>query len=268
MKRFTLLFSAAIALAALCQEGQEDTPPAPPSRRTVLTVDENGKLNAPGIATVEDVATNITQLVVAEEASRVAVETAQAVTNDIEAIVSSIMDSNTVIYRSGYTDSFSAAIALPPGTKLRISQFTVDQSNPTKVIAYISYVSDEDVGAIDPEVYCCSNLAEYNNRNDNNFPKVDGANVVRLENTIHAVPKEIGEGEDKIVYSVEYNIRVTVDNVDPVRRFFWIKLSPDTVSGDGMAIDLPNGVTGGHSGSVVWGDRILTFVGGVLREVR
>ena len=38
-------------------------------------------------------------------------------------------------------------------------------------------------------------------------------------------------------------------------------------SGDGTTLDLPNGVTGGYTGDVVWGDKVLTFRGGVLKGV-
>ena len=48
----------------------------------------------------------------------------------------------------------------------------------------------------------------------------------------------------------------------------WIKADADAPSGDGTTLDLPNGVTGGISGEYVWGDKVLTFKGGILKEVR
>ena len=38
-------------------------------------------------------------------------------------------------------------------------------------------------------------------------------------------------------------------------------------SGDGLTLDLPNGVTGGYTGEVEWGDKVLTFKGGMLTGV-
>ena len=35
-------------------------------------------------------------------------------------------------------------------------------------------------------------------------------------------------------------------------------------SGDGVTLDLPNGVTGGVTGVYTWGDKRLSFRGGVL----
>ena len=102
MKRF--LFIALIVMAELC--------PAANVTNTVMMVDQRGHLNVEGVASVEDVATNAVKATIAEQKAAAAQHTAQGVTNALQAVAENIMSNNVVIYRSGFSDSFSALVII------------------------------------------------------------------------------------------------------------------------------------------------------------
>lgn len=239
------LFAAVVALADRLE-------------KTVVTVDQHGQLNVAGIASVTDVATNAVKVQIAEAKADAAASTAQGVTNALNGIVQNIMDSNTVIYRYGFTDSFAALVILPEGTKMVISGFQRTISGTT-LTAHIQYVCNANVAAIKPIVYANSQI----DIGRDNFPIVEDANVTSP--AYHSERVKVGEEW----YEGYYEIVVTIPNLtDGKQYFFWLKLDPDTPSGDGMSLELPNGVTGGQTTTVVWGDKRLTFLKGMLVEVQ
>ena len=71
------------------------------SNKTVM-VDQRGNLNAEGIASVQDVATNAVKAQVAEAKAEAAMTTARGVTDAIQGVVGNIMSNNVVVYRSGF----------------------------------------------------------------------------------------------------------------------------------------------------------------------
>lgn len=239
------LFAAAVALADRLE-------------KTVVTVDQHGQLNVAGIASVTDVATNAVKVQIAEAKADAAASTARGVTNALNGIVQNIMDSNTVIYRYGFTDSFAALVILPEGTKVVITGFTKTISGTT-MTAHIQYVCNANVAAIKPIVYANSQI----DVGKDNFPIIEDANVSAP--VYHSESVKVGEE----LYEGYYEIVVTVPNLTQGKQyFFWLKLDPDTPSGDGMSLELPNGITGGQSTTVVWGDKRLTFFKGMLVEVQ
>lgn len=229
----------------------------PHPTKTVVTVDQNGQMNVAGIASVTDVATNAVKVQIAEAKADAAVATAQSVTNALAGIVQNIMDNNTVIYRYGFTDSFSSLVIITDDDRLLITDFQHAISGTT-LTARLKYVCTANIGVVKPIVYANSQL----DIGKDNFPIVDDANVTTP--VYHAEPVDVGEGH----YDGWYEITVTIPNLTEGKSyFFWIKIDPDMPSGDGMSLELPNGVMGGLSTTVNWGDKRLTFFKGILVEV-
>lgn len=243
---------ALVALGAFCdEEGRLN-------ERTAVTVDQNGQMNVSGIASVTDVATNAVKAQVAEAKAAAAAETARGVTNALNGIVQNIMDSNTVIYRYGFTDSFASLVVFTDADKFIISDFSHTIVGTT-LNATIRYVCTVDISTVKPIVYANSQL----DIGKENFPIVADANVTSP--VYHKETVKLGED----TYEGYYEIHVTIPNLtDGKQYFFWIKVDPDAPSGDGMSLELPNGVTGGQSTEVVWGDKKLTFYKGMLMGVQ
>lgn len=251
MKR--VMFAA--ALTAFCVAFAADVPNP---TKTVVTVDQNGKLNVAGVASVTDVATNAVKVQIAEAKADAAASTARGVTNALAGIVQNIMDNNTVIYRYGFTDSFAALVIITGDDRLIISDFQ-HTLNGTTLTAHLKYVCTADIGVVKPIVYANSQM----DIGKDNFQIVDDANV-----TTPVYHAERIQYEDNW-YDGWYEITVTIPNLtDGKSYFFWIKVDPDTPSGDGMSLELPNGVTGGQTTEVVWGDKKLTFYKGMLTGVQ
>lgn len=226
--------------------------------KTVVTVDQLGRLNVAGIASVTDVATNAVKVQIAEAKADAAASTAQSVTNALNGIVQNIMENNMVIYRYGYTDSFSSLVIITDDDKLWITDFQ-HEIDGTTLTAHLKYVCTANIGAVKPIVYANSQL----DVGKENFPIVEDANVTAP--VYHAEQITFKEA----TYDGWYEITVTIPNLtDGKQYFFWIKVAPDVPSGDGMSLELPNGVTGGQSTTVVWGDKRLTFYKGMLVGVQ
>lgn len=244
--------AAAVPLKASGNESQGER-----LEKTVVTVDQLGRLNVAGIASVTDVATNAVKVQIAEAKAAAASSTAHSVTNALNGIVQNIMDNNTVIYRYGFTDSFSALIIITDSDQLWISDFQ-HEINGTTLTAHLKYVCTAQIQAVKPIVYANSQL----DIGKDNFPIVDDANVTAP--VYHAEPITFKD----MTYDGWYDITVTIPNLTANKSyFFWIKIDPDTPSGDGMSLALPNGVQGGQSTEVVWGDKRLTFFKGMLMGV-
>lgn len=245
------LVAVAVCVAEADTEGRA-------REKTVVTVDQLGHLNVAGIASVTDVATNAVKVQIAEAKADAAASTAQGVTNALNGIVQSIMENNTVIYRYGYTDSFSSLVIITDSDKLLITDFQHSIAGTT-LTAHLKYVCTVNVGAVKPIVYANSEL----DGGKENFPIVDDANVTTP--VYHPEPIDVGDGH----YDGWYEITVTIPNLTDTRQyFFWIKIDPDTPSGDGMSLELPNGVVGGYTGAVIWGNKRLSFLKGMLTGVQ
>lgn len=253
MKRLAFIAAAVAALGLVWA----DTPQHP-NEKTVVTVDQYGQLNVAGIASVTDVATNAVKVQVAEAAANAAASTAQGVTNALNGIVASIMENNVVIYRHGFTDSFSSLVIITDDDQLWITDFQ-HTINGTTLVAHLKYVCTADIAAVKPIVYANSQL----DGGKENFPVVEDANVTMP--VYHAEPLEFREAH----YDGWYDTTVTIPNLTEGKQyFFWIKVAPDIPSGDGMSLELPNGVVGGMDATVNWGDKRLTFFKGMLVGVQ
>lgn len=224
---------------------------------TVVTVDQRGNLNVEGVASVADVATNAVKATIAEQKAAAAQQTARGVTNAIGAVVENIMSNNVVIYRSGFSDSFAALVIFTDSDILAITEARWLQRSAAQIVVEVDYVSTANIGLVKPAVMHRNTLAA---RTD--FAELDAANVTTPVE--HAGPKTYG-GQ---TFETYYTITATIPNpTGHTSYFMWIKVDADTPSGDGTTLDLPNGVTGGETADFTWGDKVLHFVGGVLRSV-
>lgn len=250
MKRPALFLLCAAATAAVA---------APNVTNTVMMVDQHGNLNVEGVASVADVATNAVKVQIAEAKAEAAQQTARGVTNALQAVVSNIMSNNVVIYRSGFSDSFAALVIFTDNDKLAITEARWIQKTAAQIVVEVDYVTTANLGTIKPAVMHKNTID--NSRRD--FAELDDANVTTP--VYHAQSRTFG-GQTFAGY---YTITATIPNPSGTSSYFlWIKADGDIPSGDGMTLDLPNGVKGGKTGEYVWGDKVLIFRGGVLRGVR
>lgn len=230
---------------------------APNVTNTVLMVDQNNNLNVEGVASVEDIATNRVATTIAEQKAAAAQSTANAVSNAIQGVVANIMENNVVIYRSGFSDSFASLVVLTDSDTYAIYDAQWTQT-PSLITCVLKYVCTANLGTSKPLVYTHDTLTGGREA----FVLSDDSNVTTP--VYHAT---------EVVYRDQtfagyYEVTVTIPNPSSTTSYFlWIKANPDTPSGDGTTLDLPNGVTDGATGIVNWGGYRLDFVGGVLRGV-
>lgn len=250
MKAFLLAAVAAFCLSSLAE---------PNVTNTVMMVDQNGKMNVAGVASVSDVATNAVRVQLAEAKADAAQTTARGVTNQLNGIVANIMSNNVVIYRSGYTDAFEGLVVYTTNDTITICNYQKVSLAGGVLRARIDYVSSVNLGVTKPSAYAHDTLAG----GKSDFDKVPSSDITVP--VIHNESKTIGG----TTYDKWYEIYVDVEVAGtPSQYFYFIKLEADTPSGDGAALELPNGVSGGITGTYTFGDKALDFKGGVLRSVR
>lgn len=226
---------------------------------TVLMVDQRRNLNVEGIASVEDVATNAAKAVVASQRAEVAQQTALAVSNSINTVAQNLMANNAVIYRSGFSDSFAPLVVFTDSDVLAIVEARWTEQSAARLVCQIDYVCTVNLGTTKPTVMHRATI----DGGRSNFAELADANVTTP--VYHAEQREFG-GQTFAGY---YTVTVTVPNpIATYAYFLWIKCEADAPSGQGATLDLPNGVTGGVTETVTWGDRVLTFTGGVLMGVQ
>ena len=226
---------------------------------TVIMVDQRGKMNVEGVASVADVATNAVKVQIAEAKAVAAQNTARGVTNALQAVVENIMSNNVVIYRSGFSDSFAALVILTENDKLEIVELRWVERSAARIVVEIDYVTTARIGLVKPTVRHHNTLS--GGRAD--FEELDDANVTTP--VYHAEERRYGNQ----TFAGYYTITATIPNPAGTSSYFlWIRAEGDLPGGAGPTPDLPTGVTGGVPGEYVWGDKVLTFRGGVLTGVR
>ncbi len=249
MKRLALFALSAAALLAANA--------APDTTNTVMMVNQRGELNVEGVASVADVATNAVKVQIAEAKAEAAQDTADGVTNAISAVVGNIMSNNVVIYRSGFSDSFASLVIFTENDILAIIDARW-QVSAAQIVVEVDYVTTANLGTTKPLVYCHNSL----DGGTANFDEVPDGSVTTP--VYHSGAREYN-GQSFAGY---YTLTATIQNPESTNSYFlWIKADADTPSGDGTTLDLPHGVTGGATETVTWGDKVLTFRGGVLVEV-
>ena len=242
------------ALSLLCAAA---TAAAQNVTNTVMMVDQRGNLNTEAVASVEAVAANAAKAEVAEAKAEAARLTAEGVTTVLGAVVSNIMSNNVVVYRSGFSDSLAPLVFFTAGDRLVITDARWTSRTAEAVTVELDYVCTADVGALKPDVYALDTLARGGTRDD--FAQLPSADV--SSPSYHSGAVEAG-GQ---TYAGYYTVSATVRNpADHGRHFVWVRVEADAPSGDGAALDLPNGVTGGATTNLLWGGNALAFRGGVL----
>lgn len=230
--------------------------------RTPLMVDENQNLNAEGVASVEDVATNAVKVQIAVAKAEAVEQTAIQVKGDIDTVVDNIMSNNVVVYRKGFADSFAAYVVFTDNDKLLITDVVFRRTGANLEVD-LEYVCTADVGAIKPRVMHHSTLQG----GRENFDELADSNVTTpvFHSGTQTVENDKGES---FTVSGYYTLTSTVAGAGSENSYFiWIKIDADVPSGQGMTLDLVNGVTGGKTQTVHWGGYVLDFVGGVLKGV-
>ena len=258
MMRGIAIFACVVPFVAWC-ETVINIDPNPDTTNTVLMVDQDGGLNVAGVASVEDVATNAAKVVVAEQKAEIAQQTAASVSNSIDTVVQNLMANNEVIYRSGFSDSFAPLVVFTDSDVLAITDARWLSRSASQLVVDIDYVCTADMGTTKPTVMHRQTIEG----GGGNFAELADSGV--SQPVYHAESREYG-GQTFAGY---YTIRATIANpVSTTSYFLWIKADADAPSGAGATLDLANGVTGGVTETVTWGDRVLTFRGGVLMEVQ
>ena len=230
---------------------------APNLTNTVLMVDQRGELNVDGVASVKNVASNSAAALITLQKAEIAQSTSVAVSNTIDLVVQNLMANNEVVYRSGFSDAFSPLVIFTDSDVLAITEARWVSRSAAQLVVDIDYVCTVDIGAVTPTVMMHNSLAA---RAD--FSEVPAAGV---STPVYTAQSRTYGGQTFAGY---YTVRATLDNPGSTTSYFlWIKAEADAPSGAGATLDLANGVTGGASGTVTWGDKTLTFLGGVLMGV-
>lgn len=254
----TIILACAVPFVAWCETVIDFGTPNTESTNTVLMVDQNGSLNVDGVASVENVASNSAKVAIAEQKAQIARDTATAVSNSIDAVVQNLMANNEVIYRSGFSDSFAPLIVFTENDKLVVAEVRWIERTAAQLVADIDYACTVDLGTTKPTVMHRETISGARS----NFYELSDANVTAP--VYHAESRTVGGN----TFSGYYTVRATIPNpVSYASYFLWIRCEADAPSGDGATLDLPNGVTGGVTETVTWGNRTLSFVGGVLMGV-
>lgn len=234
------------------------------TEKTVVTVDQNGQLNVSSVASITDVTTNAVNVEIAKAKAEVAEQTAKDVSESLGGIVQNIMENNTVIYRVGYTDSFEQFVLFGDGDKLVITKFEKVSLSGGTLVANINYVCTVDLGVMKPIVYANSDLEG----GMDNFTVLPDSSITIP--VYHAEPVEIKNKDGTIdTYNGYYSVTVTINGLSEANKYFYfIKFDGDVPSGDGSSLELPNGVVGGETTEVIWGNKKLKFYKGMLLEVQ
>lgn len=254
-----LITAAMAAFASLCSYGDTaDTVSSLTVSNRVLMVDEMGNLNVSNVlATVAQMTTNETRLVLAQASANAAAEAAWEGTNIVQGVVSEIMANQLIIYRRGFNDSFGTITVFSPSDDLVVTDIKVPDvvsESGLKAID-ITYAATLDVSSVSPGFLYSSTLT---NRAD--MAELASSNIDPPEQIVTESVTINGK-----VYSYSYKVRIWVPQEDS--GFFVIYMDADEPDGDGSAVNIYGGQKGGFTGTTVWGANQMTFVGGFLMAV-
>ena len=223
----------------------------------VLMVDEKGNVNEPAaLATTADMAANKAALITAEEKAAAAEFAVRAGTNLVADIIADIGRNELVVYRYGFTDGFSAAVVLDPDAKILSTDFEIlnEKDGPGRTAFVIKYAL-KNSSAVDTQP-----IVKWRQALDDgkDFEALDAAQVEPVQRLTGETYTD-GEG---VIYPYVYKVKFFAPA--DKQGFFVVTLIPDDAAGDGTAIDLPNGVTGGVTAKIPFGNSILEIVGGII----
>ena len=253
MSRLTFALCALCSVLCFAVFGEVTT-------NEVLFVDQEGNVNRPEtLATTADMATNATAILSAEQKAAAAEAAAREGTNLVQDIIRDITANELVVYRFGYTDAFGALVVIDPDAQLVITEFKpLDEVDSDGRHAFrLTYaLKNSQSVAVKPEVKWSSS--------------VSGGRDAFATLPPDQVGEPVAGGSYADKDGIEYGYTYTIKFYAPTDKsgFFIVNLTADDAAGDGMAFDLPNGVTGGFTGEVAFGSKTLSFKGGVLMGVK
>ena len=244
-----LSFAVGVSILATTTFGSATT-------NAVFTINQKGETSHPNaLATTADMAALKAATITAEEHAKAASASARHGTNMMWNIAADIGRNELVIYSYGYTDGFSAAFTFDPDAKIIFHDFRpLNERNDDGLLAFrLGYAlknSTEFQGQ--PIVRWRSALDD-----GKDYVLIDEANI---EPAIK-LPEEYIDS-DGIVYQHKYEVRFW--NKQEKQGFYKVELLPDDAAGDGMVMELPNGIKGGFTGFFIWGQYKLEIVGGII----
>lgn len=222
----------------------------------VLTINQKGETSHPtALANTADMAALKAATITAEEKAQAASAAARHGTNMMWNIAADIGRNELVIYSYGYTDGFSAAFTFDPDAKIILHEFKpLNERNDAGLLAFkLGYALKNSTAFQGQPIIRWKSALD----DGKDFVLVDEANI---EPAIK-LPEEYIDA-DGIIYQHKYEVRFY--NKQEKQGFFKAELLPDDAAGDGMVMELPNGIKGGFTGLFVWGQYKLEVVGGVV----
>ena len=226
----------------------------------VLFVDEKGEVNRPEtLATTAQMAANKAAILTAEQKAAAAEAAAREGTNLVRDLIRDITANELVVYRFGYTDAFGVLVVIDPDAKLVITEFKpLDEVDSDGRHAFrLTYaLKNLQSVAVKPEVKWRSSL--------------DKGSVDFAALPSDQVGEPVAGGSYTDMDGIDFGYTYAIKFYAPTDKsgFFIVNLTADDAAGDGLAFDLPNGVTGGFTGDIYFGNALLEFKGGVLMGVK
>lgn len=232
---------------------------APPVMNEALFVDQEGNVSRPEVlATEAQMAANAAAILTADQKAEAAAKAAREGTNLVQDIIRDITANELVVYRHGYTDAFGVLVVIDPDAKLVITDFEplaeVDGEGRTAFRLTYALKNSQSV-AVKPTVKWRSSLDK------------GSADFAALP--ADQVGEPVSGGAYTDLEGIRFDFSYTIKFYAPTDKpgFFIVNLTADDAAGDGWTFDLPNGVTGGFTGEVDFGSKVLSFKGGLLLEV-
>lgn len=253
MRKFLLLLLLPLALFA-------DDPP----RMRELMVDDAGNLNSTNaVATQADLArvAASNQVAMAEQAAaRKGFDQAVSL---LSAVATNVAAGTPVVFYSVELSSFDAAVTFDESTaKVKIIGY--EDQGETSTVAGVSvkkwrlrFAFTDNLQSVKPLVGYAQVL-DGAARDDWEYIADDLVDAPVLDTGTYTD----GDGNS---YSYLYHIDfwMPAENTG----FAYVRVPNDAAVADGATLDLPNGVAGGATTTVVWGGKTLTFRGGLLTGV-
>lgn len=207
-----------------------------------LTVDQHGRLNTAGVATVESVVSNAVKVQVAQAKAEAASLAAATVDEDTTMLAANIVSNRVTIFRGSHSDGFSAMVVITEADKLACKDFKLLSYSGRVATFQLDYVCLADIRAMKPVVKAndhCTAKAE--------FVTVPASAVILDPANPHEETWEAGD----VTYSNFYRLTFTQElETYPDQYFLYIAADGDAPSSGGAGMDLPNGVKGGISCTV------------------
>jgi hypothetical protein len=229
------------------------------SSRTVVTVDQTGKVNdTNAVAQAAQMAANQVKADIALAKAEAAADAAASATGTLHEVVRQIGENELVIYRQGFTDSLGVAVVLPEDTKCRIAYYkpnTGVRPSDGYVQHTIRYALTENADGIEAGVKVASPLVALED-----FARLDPS----LMDPVMRLPGETYEfGGERYPYVYEITFYLPPGQ----QSFAVVYLDPDDAEVDGATFVIENGIAGGASDTVEIGGKRFTFTGGLLTGV-